>query len=217
MTDFSASRNEMVDHQLIPKGIKDEAVLHAMRAVPRELFVAEADQDLAYMDGPLGIGHGQTISQPYIVALMAELLELTPEKTVLEIGTGSGYAAAVLSLLAKEVYTVERYHSLAKQAEERFFSLGYDNVFVQASDGTAGWKAFAPYDAILVSAGAPHIPNALKQQLNLWGKLVIPLGNTYFSQCLVQVTKVSEDEYDEKRIIPVRFVPLVGKDGWENS
>ncbi len=215
--DFNEQRNRMVDCDLIHKGIQDQAVLEAMRTVPRELFVDQMDEDIAYIDGPLPIGHGQTISQPYIVALMAELLELTAEKTVLEIGTGSGYAAAVLSLIAKEVYTVERYKKLAKQAEERFQSLGYDNIFVQVGDGTLGWELFAPYDAILVSAGAPRIPEALKQQLKTEGILVIPLGSGQLSQWLVQVTRLSEDDFVEKRIIPVRFVPLVGKDGWENS
>ena len=174
--DYKHERQQMVDEQLIPMGIKEAAVLEAMRTVPRERFVDEVDQDIAYMDGPLGIGHGQTISQPYIVALMAELLELTPEKTVLEVGTGSGYAAAVLSLIASEVYTVERHAALAKQAEERFQSLGYDNIHVKIGDGTLGWERYAPYDAILLSAAARQVPQALKAQLSIGGVMVLPLG-----------------------------------------
>lgn len=217
MMDFAQSRDDMVEHDLKQKGIKDAAVLEAMRSVPREWFVEESDQDIAYLDGPLPIGQGQTISQPYIVALMAESLDLTSESKVLEIGTGSGYAAAVLSQIAEEVYTVERFRKLADQAEERFLSLGYDNIFVQVGDGTQGWADFAPYDAILVSAGAPHLPEALLRQLMVGGKLVIPLGKTHTGQWLVQVTKRGEDDFDEKRITPVRFVPLVGEDGWQDD
>lgn len=207
----------MVAAQLIPRGIEDQAVLNAMRSVPRELFVNQGDQDLAYLDGALGIRHGQTISQPYIVALMAELLALTPEQSVLEIGTGSGYAAAVLSLIAKEVYTVERFRKLAKQAEERFLSLGYNNIFVQTGDGTLGWADFAPYDAVLVSAAAPHVPAALQQQVRVGGRIVLPLSMGQTEQWLVQLTKLAEDDFEERRILPVRFVPLVGADGWQDG
>lgn len=214
---FENERQQMVDHQLVPMGIKDTAVLDAMRTVPRELFVAPGDEDLAYMDGPLPIGQGQTISQPYIVALMAELLQLTPEKTVLEVGTGSGYAAAVLSLIASEVYTVERHAALAKQAESRFQSLGYDNIHVKIGDGTLGWGTFAPYDAILLSAAARQVPETLKAQLSIGGVMVLPLGIGRTEQWLVKLTKMETDTYATRHICPVRFVPLIGKDGWKES
>ena len=215
--DFEKERDQMVNEQLIPMGIKEAAVLEAMRTVPREQFVAAGDEDLAYMDGPLGIGQGQTISQPYIVALMAELLELTPEKSVLEVGTGSGYAAAVLSLIAKDVYTVERHASLAKQAETRFQSLGYDNIHVKIGDGTLGWEQYAPYDAILLSAAARHVPQALKAQLSIGGVMVLPLGIGRLEQWLVKITKTEADTYATRHVCPVRFVPIIGKDGWRES
>ncbi|HET58763.1 MAG TPA: protein-L-isoaspartate(D-aspartate) O-methyltransferase [Chloroflexi bacterium] len=215
--DFEKERDQMVNEQLIPMGIKEAAVLEAMRTVPREQFVAAGDEDLAYMDGPLGIGQGQTISQPYIVALMAELLELTPEKSVLEVGTGSGYAAAVLSLIAKDVYTVERHASLAKQAETRFQSLGYDNIHVKIGDGTLGWEQYAPYDAILLSAAARHVPQALKAQVSIGGVMVLPLGIGKTEQWLVKITKTEADTYATRHVCPVRFVPIIGKDGWRES
>jgi protein-L-isoaspartate(D-aspartate) O-methyltransferase len=215
--DFKHERDQMVNDQLIPMGIKDAAVLEAMRTVPHERFVDEVDQDIAYIDGPLGIGQGQTISQPYIVALMAELLELTPEKTVLEIGTGSGYAAAVLSLIAGEVYTVERHAALAKQAEARFQSLGYDNIHVKIGDGTLGWERYAPYDAILLSAAARQVPQALKAQLVIGGVMVLPLGTGRIEQWLVKMTKTDEETYATRHICPVRFVPIIGKGGWKES
>jgi len=215
--DFEKERDQMVNEQLIPMGIKEAAVLEAMRTVPREQFVAAGDEDLAYMDGPLGIGQGQTISQPYIVALMAELLELTPEKSVLEVGTGSGYAAAVLSLIAKDVYTVERHASLAKQAETRFQSLGYDNIHVKIGDGTLGWDRYAPYDSILLSAAARHVPQALKAQVSIGGVMVLPLGIGKTEQWLVKITKTEADTYATRHVCPVRFVPIIGKDGWRES
>jgi protein-L-isoaspartate(D-aspartate) O-methyltransferase len=217
MKPYAELRNQMVDRDLISMGIKNEAVLDAMRTVPRELFVAAGDEDIAYMDGPLGIGQGQTISQPYIVALMAELLELAPEKSVLEVGTGSGYAAAVLSLIAKEVYTVERHAALAKQAETRFQSLGYDNIRVKIGDGTLGWERFAPFDAILLSAAARQVPQALKAQLIIGGVMVLPLGIGKTEQWLVKITKTEADTYATRHICPVRFVPIIGKDGWRES
>lgn len=213
--EFSQSRMDMVERDLVRRGITDEAVLDAMRNVPREWFVDKQDQDLAYIDGPLGIDCGQTISQPYIVALMAELLELTPEKMVLDIGTGSGYAAAILGQIAAQVFTVERHTALATKAINRFLTYGYDEVYGRVGDGTEGWEAFAPYDAIMVSAGAPRIPAALKAQLKVGGKMSIPIGSSQTEQWLLQVTKVGENEFDEKRICPVRFVPLIGRDSWQ--
>ena len=215
--EFSQKREDMVERDLVGRDIKDEAVLDAMRSVPREWFVDPLDEEFAYIDGPLPIGEGQTISQPYIVALMAELLELSPQSKVLEIGTGSGYAAAILGQIAAQVFTVERHVQLATQAIRRFLTYGIDDVYCRVGDGTEGWAAFAPYDAILVSAGAPGISEALKMQLKVGGKLVIPVGRSQTNQWLLQVTKLGEDDFVEKRICPVRFVPLVGEDGWQND
>jgi len=183
--------------------------------VPREAFVPADSVQVAYADSPLPIGQGQTISQPYIVALMTEALELSPDDRVLEIGTGSGYAAAVLSRIAYEVYTVERHPRLARAAEAQFQRLGYDNIHVRVSDGTLGWADHAPYDAIVVTAGGPEIPDPLREQLAVGGRLVIPVGERPDMQQLVRVRRNSEHDYQQESLGAVRFVPLVGEAGWQ--
>jgi protein-L-isoaspartate(D-aspartate) O-methyltransferase len=211
------SRERMVTQQLIGRGIQDPLVIAAMRQVPREAFVDEVHRQYAYDDGPLPILEGQTISQPYVVALMIELLRLSPTDKVLEIGTGSGYAAAVLSRIAAEVFTVERVSSLVKYAQKNIDSLGYDNVRVKHGDGTLGWPEFAPYEAIIVAAGGPSVPSALKEQLSIGGRLIIPVGGEQRAQRLVEVVKVDKGKSKEKKLSYVRFVPLIGKQGWEKE
>ena len=190
-------------------------VLDALRTVPREAFLPEPLQEFAYEDSPLPIAEGQTISQPYIVALMTEALELKGGEDVLEIGTGSGYAAAVLSRIARNVYTVERIGQLAEKAAAVLSKLGYANVHVLHADGTRGWPDHAPYDAIVVAAGGPEVPESLKAQLKIGGRLVIPVGIDRRVQELLRVTRVSQHEYKTEDIADVRFVPLVGEEGWE--
>ncbi len=211
------SRERMVTQQLIGRGIQDPLVIAAMRQVPREAFVDEGYGQYAYDDGPLPILDGQTISQPYVVALMIELLRLSPSDKVLEIGTGSGYAAAVLSRIAAEVFTVERVSSLVKYAQKKIRSLGYDNIRVKHGDGTLGWPEFAPYEAIIVAAGGPSVPSALKEQLSIGGRLIIPVGGEQRAQRLVKVSRIDEDNFNEKKLSYVRFVPLIGKQGWEKE
>lgn len=210
-----ADRREiMMNDHLLARGIRDPAVLKAMLEVPREAFVAEGMEELAYDDYALPIDEGQTISQPYIVAYMAESLELSAADRVLEIGTGSGYAAAVLSRIVSTVYTVERLAGLAGSARQRLEMLGYDNIHVLEGDGTLGWPEHAPYDAIVVTAGAPDLPKPLLSQLSIGGRLVIPVGATPYLQILVRVRRVSEEEYRSEELCPVRFVPLIGVAGW---
>lgn len=217
MTNYVTLRRRMIETQLVPRGIGDPAVLRAMEEVPREAFVPEGLVPMAYRDSPLPIGQGQTISQPYIVALMTEALELAAHERVLEIGTGSGYAAAVLSRIAKKVYTVERRLKLARTAEARFRQLGYDNIQVHVGDGTLGWREHAPYEAIVVTAGGPEIPEALLEQLAVDGRLVIPVGAKPDIQQLVRVRRNSEQGYQRENLGSVRFVPLVGEAGWQQS
>lgn len=209
-----ARREAMVRDQLVGRGIRDELVLDAMRKVPREQFVPEIERDFAYTDGPLPIGAGQTISQPYIVALMTEALQLKGGERVLEIGTGSGYAAAILAEIAAEVFTVERVKELADRAAETLSDQGYVNAHVRHGDGTLGWAGRAPYDAIVVTAGGPKVPESLKQQLTIGGRLVMPVGTSPSYQRLVKVVRNSEDRFDSTDLGDVRFVALVGKEGW---
>jgi protein-L-isoaspartate(D-aspartate) O-methyltransferase len=204
----------MVDEQIAARGVADPAVLDAMRAVPREMFVPDSAIEFAYDDTPLPIEEGQTISQPYVVALMAAALALRPRDRVLEIGAGSGYAAAVLSRIAAEVYAIERHAALAESASRRLRKLGYDNVRIVHGDGTLGWPDHAPYDAIVVAAGGPSVPEALRAQLAVGGRLVIPVGATLRSQELVRVTRVGENEYRQEDLGAVQFVPLIGAQGW---
>ena len=213
-TDLSDRREAMVQHQLAARGVRSDLVLQAMRRVPREKFVSENLRELAYDDSPLPIAARQTISQPYIVAFMTESLGLQGGEKILEIGTGSGYAAAVLAEIAGEVYTVERVAELAQQAAQTLAELGYHNVYVLHGDGTGGWPESAPYDGIVVTAGGPSVPESLKAQLKVGGRLVMPVGSMTNGQELIQVTRLSEFEYRTVEIADVRFVPLIGKEGW---
>src|SRR5918997_5899093 len=183
MLDLSRARARMVDVQIARRGVRDRHVLEAMRRVPREAFVEHGLEEFAYDDGPLPIGEGQTISQPYIVAQMIESAEVKPGTSVLEVGAGSGYAAAVMSQIADRVYAIERHPSLGEAARERFKTLGYDNIDLRVGDGTNGWPEAAPFDAILVAAGGPEVPQALKEQLAIGGRLVIPVGEQDIDQC----------------------------------
>jgi protein-L-isoaspartate(D-aspartate) O-methyltransferase len=211
---FAALRGKMVERDIARRGVKDERVLEAMRKVPRELFLPKNLREYAYEDSPLPIGGEQTISQPYIVAFMAEALMLKGDENVLEIGAGSGYAAAVLSEIAADVYTVERLGPLAEKAAATLAGLGYENVHVLHGDGTRGWVEHAPYDAIVVAAGGPHVPVSLKGQLKIGGRLVMPIGADQYTQELVRLTRVSAAEYRSENIADVRFVPLIGDEGW---
>ncbi|THD51532.1 MAG: protein-L-isoaspartate(D-aspartate) O-methyltransferase [Bradyrhizobium sp.] len=211
---FASLRAEMVERNIVARGVQDALVLEAMRKVPRELFLPKNLREFAYEDSPLPIAGEQTISQPYIVAFMIEALLLRGGEKVLEIGAGSGYAAAVLSEIAADVYTVERLGQLADKAAATLADLGCDNVHVLHGDGTKGWPEHAPYDAIVVAAGGPQIPGSLKEQLKVGGRLVIPVGEDQRAQELVRVTRISRDTYRSEDIADVRFVPLIGEEGW---
>jgi protein-L-isoaspartate(D-aspartate) O-methyltransferase len=204
------ARREMIEHDLVARGIHDRAVLRAMAEVPREAFVGHADRRSAYADRPLAIGDGQTISQPYIVALMAQELELRPTDRVLDVGTGSGYAAAVLASIADEVWSIERHESLATAARQRLAALGFDRVHVITGDGSRGWPDASPYDAICVAAAASRTPGALLDQLAEGGRLVIPIGSASSEQTLMRIERHG-DAIRQGSVIPVRFVPLVAE------
>ena len=212
---YTLARHRMVTEQIAARGITDPRVLHAMREVPRHLFVPEAFWDRAYEDGPLPIGEGQTISQPFVVALMTQLLDLTGDETVLEIGTGSGYQAAILGKLARQVYTIERHDSLARQAARILHQLGYENLVVMTGDGSRGMLAHGPFDGILVTAAAPRVPSLLLEQLNDGGRLVLPLGGEkgQILECWVRMG----DRFSHEQVTPVAFVPLRGKLGWQEK
>jgi protein-L-isoaspartate(D-aspartate) O-methyltransferase len=212
-SEYAAQREAMVANQIEMRNIRDTRVLAAMRAVPRHRFVPAYQVNAAYRDSPLPIGQGQTISQPYIVALMSEMLELKGDERVLEIGTGSGYQAAILGQLAAEVISVERFASLAEEARERLAELAYDNVRVEVGDGSLGWPEEAPYDAIIVTAASPKVPPPLEEQLAEGGRLVVPAGQRW-TQSLVRVRREGGRLRREKTI-GVAFVPLIGKHGWE--
>lgn len=213
MIDFEKERFEMVEYQIKGRGIKDERVIEAMRRIPRHMFVPESLISVAYGDHPVSIGEGQTISQPYIVALMTEALMLKGDEKALEIGTGSGYQTAVLAELCREVYTIERIPSLLKRAEGLLEKLGYKNIRFGIGDGTLGWKEYAPYDGIIVTAGAPDFPTPLIEQLSDNGRLVIPCGDEY-SQILYRVTRKG-NKFEEENLGGCRFVKLVGTYGWK--
>lgn len=212
----TVARMQMVARQLRPRGIHDAAVLRAMELVPREQFVPLALADQAYDDRPLPIAEGQTISQPYIVALMAQAAALVASDRLLEIGTGSGYAAAVLSRIVHRVYTIERHAALASTASALLVRLHYTNIDVRCGDGTLGWSEHAPYDAILVAAGGPAAPPALLEQLALGGRLVMPVGDEH-DQELVRFTRMSPTEIRQESLGPVTFVPLIGAQGWREE
>lgn len=214
---MSPMQEYAVRRDLMARGIDDARVLDAFRRVPREQFVSRELVDLAYSDSPLAIGEGQTISQPYIVAVTAQALGLSGSERVLEVGTGSGYAAAVLSLLAREVFTVERYASLAAEAHQRLARLGYTNVHVHLGDGTLGWPEHAPYDAIAVAAAGPRVPRALLAQLAIGGRLVMPVGVERHHQTLVRVTHVAPGDFRHESLLAVSFVPLIGAEGWPDD
>jgi len=212
--DYENLRLEMVKEQLEKRGIKDQSVLEAFKRVPRERFMLAENKELAYADGAQTIEAGQTISQPYIVAKMLEALNLSQADRVLEIGTGSGYAAALLAEIAGEVYTVERIEKLAVKARNVLSKLNYENVRVKTGDGTLGWEEYAPYDAILVSAAAPYLPEKLKIQLNKKGRIIIPIGERRGIQQLKLYTRRYNGNLKEEDLEYVRFVPLLGEDSW---
>lgn len=217
MTDFTKLRKQMIEYQLKARGLENEAVIQAISVVPREEFVPTELVEFAYHDSPLPIAASQTISQPYIVALMTAALELTPQDRALEVGTGSGYAAAVLAEIAREVYTIERHKILVDGARIRLKDLHYKNIHVLNADGSLGWPDEAPFDAIVVAAGGPNVPATLKQQLAIGGRLVIPVGSSLRSQKLLRIRRISEQEYQQEDLGDVRFVPLIGAAGWEDE
>jgi protein-L-isoaspartate(D-aspartate) O-methyltransferase len=212
--DYSGKRQQMVRQQLMDRGIHDSRVIEAFKKVPRHLFLDEALWPQAYDDHPLPIGEKQTISQPYIVALMTEALQLTGKERILEVGTGSGYQAAILAELAEEVYSIERIPPLAKRARKVLDSLKYTNIIIRIGDGTNGLKEFSPYDGIITTAAAPEAPDPLLLQLDMGGRLIIPIGDEY-TQDLKMYVKEAEDTYREQSLGGCRFVKLIGEHGWK--
>jgi protein-L-isoaspartate(D-aspartate) O-methyltransferase len=215
MTDFPKARLKMVEEQIISRGIKDARLIAAMKKIPRHLFVEEALQNQAYSDHPLPIGEKQTISQPYMAALMTEATLLTGEEKVLEIGTGSGYQTAILAELSEKVFSIERIRPLAIRARKLLYELGYFNVEIKIFDGTFGWVEESPFDAIIVTAGSPDVPQTLLDQLAIGGRLVIPVGDA-FVQDLIRVIK-TEEGIKKEDLGGCRFVKLIGKYGWETE
>lgn len=205
---YATLRKAMVEEQIANRGVSDKAVLEAMQSVPRHIYVPKHLWPAAYSDGPLPIGDGQTISQPYIVAFMTEALKPNPDMKILEIGTGSGYQAAILGKLVKEVYSIEIICSLAETAEQRLQEMGYSNIWVKCADGYQGWPEEAPFDGIIVTAAPDHIPRPLIEQLAVGGRMVLPVGELF--QELVLITK-TEDGLEQKSLLPVRFVPMTGE------
>lgn len=217
MTDFAGERETMVERQLRRRGIIEPEILDAFRAVPREMFVADEVAHLAYGDHPLPIQAGQTISQPYIVALMIQAAQIGRDDTVLEIGAGSGYAAAVISRIAARVIGIERQPELVEVARGRLRRLKYDNVEIVEGDGSNGWRARAPYDAILAAASGSHLPKPLVDQLKPRGRLVMPIGEPGWVQKLVKVLKHDDGGVEQSDLGGVRFVPLIGEEGWKDE
>ncbi len=210
MNKYDQSRLQMVEDQIRRRGIFDKRVLHAMATVPRHLFVGKLERPLSYFDGPLPIGHGQTISQPYIVAFMTDELQIESHHTILEIGTGCGYQAAILSMLAKKVISLEYVVKLAKSASKKLRDLGYKNITVHNTNGINGWEENAPYDRIIGTAAPTSMPNKLIDQLAPQGRMIIPVGGSIFNQSLYIITKNKKGNVKIKRSLPVRFVPMVG-------
>jgi len=217
LTDFTAEREAMVERQLRRRGIKDRHILDAFLTVPREVFVGPEYATLAYGDHPLPIEAGQTISQPYIVALMIKAAGIGPGDKVLEVGAGSGYAAAVIGRIARRVVAIERQHELVEVARERLGRLGYDNIEILEGDGTRGCPDEAPFDAILAAASGSHVPSALLDQLADGGRIVMPLGSPGWAQELVKVTKRPGGALERENLGGVRFVPLIGEEGWKDA
>ena len=217
MLDVDHAREQMIERQLARRGVDDPHVLDAMREVPREAFVPEGLREFAYDDAPLPIEAGQTISQPYIVGLMIQAARIRPGDRVLEIGAGSGYAAAVMSRIADQVFTIERHGELTRLARHRLRRLGYDNVELRTGDGTRGWAEEGPFDAILAAAGGPAVPQALKEQLDLGGRLIMPVGDEESGQRLIRVTRTGAGRFEEDDLGGVRFVPLIGEQGWPDA
>ncbi len=215
MSKYSILREEMVGDQILSRGIKDERIIRAFLNVPREEFVPEELRDLAYRDSPLSIGFEQTISQPYMVALMTEVLDPSPGEKILEIGTGSGYQSAILAYLGAKVFSIERVSQLAEKAKDALSKLGYQ-VKIKVGDGTTGWKEEAPFSGIIVTAGVDKVPPPLIEQLEIGGRIVIPLGNR-FSQTLTKIEKLSQGRIREERICGCIFVPLIGKYGFSRG
>lgn len=213
MKDFSLDRAKMVKDQIEQRGVRDKRVLEVMRKVPRHLFVLPEYQSQAYSDHPLPINCGQTISQPYIVGLMSELIKPHPTHRILEVGTGSGYQAAVLSLLVAEVHSIDRHADLVTKAQEIMRDLNYSNTYFYVGDGSQGLPDLAPFDAILITAGAPSVPAPLLKQLKVGGRLVLPVGERW-GQRLERWTRTTEESFDQDIDIPVSFVPLIGTFGW---
>ena len=216
MRDFTIARRRMVEDQVIDRGVKDGRVVDAMLKVPRHKFVEEALEGKAYQDAPLPIGEKQTISQPYMVAVMSEALALNGSEKVLEVGTGSGYQAAVLALLADRVFSLERIPSLARRARKVLDACGFSKVNIRVADGTHGWQDMAPFDAIAVTAGAPAVPQDYLDQLAIGGRLIIPVGDRS-SQVLMRITRIGAAEYQEEQMLGCRFVPLIGRHGWKSE
>jgi len=217
MTDFASQREAMVDRQLRRRGIVEQPILEAFLAVPREAFVSADQAHLAYGDHPLPIEAGQTISQPYIVALMIQAAGIEPGANVLEVGAGSGYAAAVIGRIAARVVAIERQHQLVEIARRRMERLGYDNVEIIEGDGTKGWPAGAPYDAILAAASGSHVPKPLIDQLAAGGSIVMPIGDPGLVQHLVKVIRKQDGGLEQSDLGGVRFVPLIGEEGWHDA
>ena len=217
MADYAAEREAMVLRQLERRGIGERHILQAFREVPREAFVGAKHADSAYGDHPLPIEAGQTISQPYIVALMIQAARIKPGDVVLEVGSGSGYAAAVISRIAARVVGIERQHELVELARERMARLGYGNVEIVEGDGTKGWPDGAPYDAILAAASGSHVPLALVDQLEIGGSIVMPVGSPGWVQNLVKATKREDGTTEQSDLGGVRFVPLIGEEGWKDA
>jgi protein-L-isoaspartate(D-aspartate) O-methyltransferase len=211
--DYRLARERMVNNQLVPRGIKDKGVLQAMKKVQRHLFMEEALIGEAYNDHPLPIGHGQTISQPYIVALMTQALGFSDKKKTLEIGTGSGYQTAILAELSERVFTIERIRPLMEKSRSLLNELGYTNILFKYFDGTLGWKEYAPFDAIIITAGAPRVPEPLLDQLAEGGRMIVPIGDRS-SQDLIKVTR-SGDDFEKENLGGCRFVDLIGIHGWK--
>jgi protein-L-isoaspartate(D-aspartate) O-methyltransferase len=217
LTDYAAEREAMIERQIASRGIHEPAILEAFRSVPREEFLSPEYADLAYGDHPLPIEAGQTISQPYIVALMIHAAEMKAGDNVLEVGAGSGYAAAVMSRIAGQVTAIERQPDLVKVAQERMQRLGFDNVRIVEADGTRGWEPEAPYDAILAAASGSHVPPAWVHQLADGGRIVMPVGEPSFIQKLIKVTKGPAGKLITEDLGGVRFVPLIGEEGWNDA